>query len=523
MPFRTESFSLASIVREHAAATPDAPALSFEGTTMSFAELDSRSSRVASALLGEGVRPCDRVAVLSKNGPEFFEIVFGCAKIGAIVAGLNWRLAPPEISAIVADATPALIFVGESERGLLDLDDATRSGVRRVFGLGSEYNEWSAAGSASDPGHGGSGHRSQPDDVALLLYTSGTTGVPKGVMLTNLGLSCTARLASEVWAMSSASVSLVAMPLFHIGGIGYGLATMSQGGHTVLMREVVPSTIIDSIAKYRVTHSFFVPAVIQMLLSTPGVDEADLSSLELLLYGASPIGDALLRRALAVFGCGFSQAYGMTETSGTIVVLTPEDHDPDGDRSYLLRSCGKALPFVKLRVIDPDTLTDVAPGSVGEIWVKADMVTKGYWNNPAATAEAILDGWLRTGDAAYQDGDGYIYLFDRFKDMIVSGAENVYPAEVENVLSDHPAVLEVAVIGVPHERWGETVKAIVVARPGPPVSPAGLIEFARTRLAKFKCPTSVDFVDVLPRNASGKVLKKELRLSYWSSSDRAIN
>lgn len=510
------TFCLASIVRDHGRATPDAPALTYQDATSSFGELDERSSQVANALLATGIAAGDRVAVLSKNCPEFYEIVFGCNKIGAIVVGLNWRLAAPEIAAIAADSTPKLIIVGATERDLLPA-----AGVEQATTLllGAEYEAWRNAASTTDPGGPGA-----PGDVALLLYTSGTTGVPKGVMLTNGGMEYTGRIGSEIWGMTAASVNLVAMPLFHIGGIGYGLSTMAQGGHTVLMREVDPPAIIAAIAAHGVTHSFFVPAVIQLLLTTPGVEDADLSSLQLLSYGASPIGEAVLRRALEVFGCGFMQVYGMTETSGTVVALQAEDHHADGELAYLLRSCGRAFGWVELRIIDPNTLADVAQGAVGEIWLRSGMVTAGYWNKPAETAESIVDGgWLRTGDAAYQDDGGYIYLFDRFKDMIVSGGENVYPAEVENVLYDHAAVAEVAVIGVPDERWGETVKAIVVVKPEASTDAAELISFARTRLAKYKCPTSVDFVAMLPRNASGKVLKKELRLAYWHAADRAIN
>jgi long-chain acyl-CoA synthetase len=251
------------------------------------------------------------------------------------------------------------------------------------------------------------------------------------------------------------------------------------------------------------------------MLNAPGIEEADLSSMQLLMYGAAPIGEVLLRRALERLRCGFMHAYGMTETSGTVVVLSPEDHVVEGERSGLLRSVGRAMPWVELRIIDPTTLEDAAAGAVGEIWVRSGMVMKGYWNNPQATCEAIMPGgWLRTGDAAYQDAAGYVYLFDRFKDMIISGGENIYPAEVENALNAHPAILEVAVIGVPHERWGETPKAIVVLRPGQQASEEELIAFARERLARYKCPTAFAFTTVLPRNASGKLLKPELRRLY---------
>jgi long-chain acyl-CoA synthetase len=501
--------TFAQIIRQHALERPQAPALTFDGATLSFAQLHVRSSQAANALARAGVRAGDRVALLTKNCAEFYELIFACNKIGAIVVGLNWRLAAAEISAIVADADPAVIIVGQNEQALLSGPVGTGGGQRRIVTLGAQYDAWRAGAPTTDPGHVG-----QDDDVAMLLYTSGTTGLPKGVMLTNHGMSYTERLA-EAWGMGPDSVNLVAMPMFHIGGSGYGTSTMLAGGHTVLMREVNPVQAIALIARHRVTHAFFVPTVVQALLQTPGIENADLSSLQWLMYGASPIGDVLLRQALDMLKCQFIQAYGMTETSGTVVALPPEDHDPDGPRAGLLKSCGRVYPWVELRVIDPNTLADAPTGEVGEIWLRSGMVMKGYWNKPEATREAIMDGgWLRTGDAAYLDAQGYIYLFDRFKDMIISGGENIYPAEVENALYGHPAVLEVAVIGVPHPRWVETPKAIVVLKPGQQVPEPELIAFARAHLAHYKCPTSIAFASVLPRNASGKLLKRELRQIY---------
>lgn len=504
--------TFASLLREHVAERPGAPALSFEGTTWSFAELHTRSSRTANALLAEGIQAGDRVAVLAKNRAEFFELIFACSQIGAILVGLNWRLAPAEIAAIIEDSTPSLLIVAPEEAGLLT--DAARVvvGLNRVLTFGAGYEAWQGAAAAHDAGYVGA-----PDEVILILYTSGTTGLPKGVMLTNEGMSYTRRLADS-WGMSPKSVNLVAMPMFHIGGCGYGSSTMLAGGHTVLMREVNPAKAIELIVQYRVTHTFFVPTVVQSILAVPGVESADLSSLELLMYGASPIGDVLLRRALGVLKCNFMQAYGMTEASGTVVVLNPEDHETDGPRAALLRSCGRAMSWVELRIIDPATLTDAETGKVGEIWLRTRMLMKGYWEKPEATREAITeDGWFRTGDAAFLDAEGYVYLFDRFKDMIVSGGENIYPAEIENVLNAHPAVREVGVVGAPHERWIETPIAFVVLKPGISVDSRELIAFTRERLAHYKCPTSVRFVEALPRNASGKLLKREMRRQFVGS------
>jgi long-chain acyl-CoA synthetase len=276
-----------------------------------------------------------------------------------------------------------------------------------------------------------------------------------------------------------------------------------------------PARIIEVIAKHKVTHTFLVPTVVQAVLEVPHVKEADLSSMQLLMYGAAPMGDVLLRRAIDVLGCQFMQAYGMTETAGTVVVLPPEDHEPQGSRADLLSSVGRVLPWVDMRVVDPQTKSDMPTGQVGEIWLRSEMVMQGYWNKPQDTAETLLEGgWLRTGDAAYLDADGYIYLFDRFKDLIISGGENIYPAEIENILNGHPAILEAAVIGMPHPRWGESPRAVVVLRQDMQATEQALISYARAHLAHYKCPTSVVFTTQLPRNASGKLLKRELRRVY---------
>jgi long-chain acyl-CoA synthetase len=243
-----------------------------------------------------------------------------------------------------------------------------------------------------------------------------------------------------------------------------------------------------------------------------------------LVYGASPISEDVLARSVTTFGCKFWQAYGLTETTGAVVNLAPADHDPNGPNRHRLRSCGLPGPGVEIRIVDTDALADCPQGEVGEIWIRSPQVMKGYWNMPDETAKSIdPDGWFRSGDAGYLDEDGYLYIHDRVKDMIVSGGENVYPAEVENVLMGHPAIADVAVIGVPHEKWGETAKAVVVRAAGADVSEQDVIDYARERLARFKCPTSVDWVDALPRNPSGKILKKDLRGPYWEGRSRNVN
>ncbi len=504
------SRTFATILRELAARTPEAPALTCDDETWTFAAFDALSSQSAQALVAAGVKPGDRVGILARNCPEFYELIFACNKAGAVIVGINWRLSPLEIDAIVADAKPALIFVGDNgESSLLSEVARETTGLTRVIGLGAEFRAWRATAAKRDPGHAGS-----PNDIAMILYTSGTTGLPKGAMLTNRGMSYTERLG-EAWGMGPDSINLVAMPLFHIGGCGYGASTFLVGGHTILMRDVNLPIIVKAMEKHRVTNAFFVPTVLQGLLDVPGIERADLSSLKLLMYGASPIGEALLRRALDVLGCGFIQAYGMTETSGSIVTLDPEEHRLEGDGVDRLRSCGRALPYAEIRITDPNSFEESAVGAVGEIWVRSEMLMKGYWGKPQATAETITpEGWLRTGDAAYRDADGFIYLYDRFKDMIISGGENIYPAEIENALLFHPAVSEAAVIGVPHPRWGETPRAVIVTKSGENTSEDEVLSFVRSRLARYKCPTSVIFTQSLPRNASGKLLKRELRRLY---------
>jgi long-chain acyl-CoA synthetase len=361
--------------------------------------------------------------------------------------------------------------------------------------------------------------------VILQLYTSGTTGRPKGVQLTNSNVLGRMAEMCEAWRFDADSVGLLAMPLFHIGGAGMALLGLLPGSTTVLLPEVDPVRIAKIIPERRVTNVFLVPAVIQFVLDAPGTDAADWSCLRAVLYGASPITDAVLRRAMDRFSCDFIHLYGITETSGTVTQLQPQFHDPE-NRPELLRSCGRPFPWNEVLVVDPDdpdSRTPLPDGEVGEIMVRSTQVMLGYWRQPDATAASITeDGFFRTGDAGYYR-DGFLYLHDRIKDMIVSGGENIYPAEIENVLAGHAGVADVAVIGVPHERWGETPKALIVPKAGSTIDEAELIAYCREHLARFKCPTSVSVEEALPRNPSGKLLKREMREPYWAGVDRRIN
>ncbi len=519
------SFSVAGVVRGQAKARPDDIMLSFEGNKTTWVEHDCRSSKVGQALRAAGVRRQDRVAYLDKNGPGYFEILFGGAKINAVNVAVNWRLAPREMAQIINDSGARLLFVGEEFVGHLDEMNSALTTVTETVVMSEgdhgrmSYEEWVRGASDEDPGED-----SAPSDVAMQLYTSGTTGLPKGAMLTNANIGALVPLAAANFGLGPSSVSMIAMPLFHIGGSGWALLGMANGASSVILREVDADLVLEVIETSRVTHTFIVPAVVMMLLASPRCPRTDFSSLRMVTYGASPISESVLVRALETFGCEFAQLYGLTETTGAITMLSPADHEPGGPRANRLRSCGVPFPHVRIRVVDPSTGLDRPTGEVGEIWTASPQNMAGYWHAPEETAKTITaDGWLRTGDAGYIDADGFLYLHDRVKDVIVSGGENIYPAEVENVLMGHPAVADAAVIGVPDERWGETVKAVVVPEGGSAPVPGEIIAFARERLAHYKCPTSVDVVEALPRNPSGKVLKRELREPYWRGLDRRIH
>jgi long-chain acyl-CoA synthetase len=310
-------------------------------------------------------------------------------------------------------------------------------------------------------------------------------------------------------------VSLTPLPMFHIGGIGWAFVGLWNGATTILVRDFDPAAVLDTLERRRVTNAVFVPTMLQMLTAVPGAAERDFSALRSIAYGASPITTTVLKAVLNTFRCPLFGIYGLTETTGAITQLDPGDHDPDGPREHLLRSAGRPYPWVELKIVDPDSGSTRAPREVGEVWLRAPNVAAGYFNRPAETASALTeDGWLRTGDGGYVDADGYLFLTDRIKDMIVSGGENVYPIEVEEALSQHPAVLEAAVIGVPDERWGEAVTALIVRAPGEAVDAQELVAWARERLAGYKLPRLVEFVEELPRTPTGKVLKRELRARY---------
>ena len=525
----TEDFmppSLGELARKNAALRGSSVAVHFEGRETTFAQFDRHTDQIANGLIGLGVAPQKHIAYLGKNSDLYFELFVGAAKARVILAPVNWRLAPPEIAYIVNDCQAEVLFVGPE---FIDGVRAFASELKTVKHIVSmegatlewrDFSKWRDAQAATPPDR-----VATEQDVAIQLYTSGTTGHPKGAMLTNhnlLGMRERDPADTRQWnIVSDDDVWLVPMPVFHIGGSGVLVWAAWSGGKCVITREFNPVTILDDFVTHRVSKLFLVPAAMQFIVRLPQARQVDFSRLKFMFYGASPIPLDLLRECMDVFKCGFVQMYGMTETTGTIVALEPEDHTPEG--SPRMRAAGKALPGVELAILDAEG-NHLPPNQVGEIATRSMANMRGYWNLPDATKRTMgADGWLRTGDAGYLDEDGYLFVHDRVKDMIISGGENIYPAEVESAVFGHPAIAEVAVIGVPDDKWGESVKAVVVLKDGQNATPEEIMAFARTRIAGFKTPRSVDFIDALPRNPSGKILKRELREPYWAGKDRRVN
>ncbi|MDF8335669.1 long-chain-fatty-acid--CoA ligase [Novosphingobium cyanobacteriorum] len=498
-------------------------AFEFGERVTSYAQLHANSDAAARALLAGGCRPGARIGYLGKNNDRYFELLCAAAKAGMVIVPIGWRLTAPEIAFLIADAEVDLLFVEPAFHpiALAASEEAAPNiiSVEQAVAEAPGYEEWRATGIAGAmvlP-------VVNPDEPVLQLYTSGTTGKPKGAMISHHNIyalrpiCAAAGLGWDQWQVDD--VSLVTMPVAHISGSGWGLVGLYNGAKSIVLPEFDAAAILHAVTTENISRIFLVPAAIQAVLRHPDAAKSDFSRLRYILYGASPIPLDLLREAIEVFGCGFVQNYGMTETCGTVVALPPEDHTVDG--SQRMASAGRALPGVTLRVVD-ERLEAVPAGTTGEILIHSPTTMVGYWRRPKATAEALIDGWMRTGDAGYLDADGYLFVQDRLKDMIISGGENVYPAEVESALYAHPDVAEVAVIGVPDERWGEAVTAVVVPNGGT-IDSGALLLWARERLASYKVPKRVIVRESLPRNASGKVLRRELREPFWAGRERGIN
>ncbi|MFF4235813.1 long-chain-fatty-acid--CoA ligase [Actinomadura geliboluensis] len=515
---------LTEVLRERARSHPDRLAYIAGDNEITFRDFDRRADRVANALAAAGVGPGDRVAILDKNSLEYAEQLFGAARIGAVQVPVNYRLAPDEVAYIVNNAQAKVFIVGPEFVPVLDAIAGKLEHTDHMVVVNGrdhayrDYAAWVDAAPDTPPEH-----EPETSDVFVQLYSSGTTGLPKGVMLTHDNFLAALSVTTDVWDIDESSVLMVAMPMYHVAGNVLTVSAVYNAITGVIAREPDPTLIAQAIERHRVTHIFLVPVLLQFMQLIPEVAACDLSSLKLMLYGASPISEDVLRGAMRMLpGTEFMQVYGLTEVTGAITMLPAADHDPDGPNTHRLRSAGLANDTTVLKIVDPATQEEVPAGQVGEILCRTPQNMKGYWGMPEATASALSDdNWFRTGDAGYLDEDGYLYIHDRVKDMIISGGENIYPAEVENVLMGHPAVSDCAVIGVPDERWGETPKALVVLSSDVPEK--DIIDYCREHLAHFKCPSSVERRDEIPRNPTGKILKRELRAPYWQGEERSVH
>ncbi|HEY3229144.1 MAG TPA: long-chain-fatty-acid--CoA ligase [Roseiflexaceae bacterium] len=504
---------------------PDAEFAVQHGRQTTYGQALDATNRLANAFLAAGLQLGDRIAILAKNRVEYVLTYLAASKAGVVPVPLNYRLSPPQWAAILADAQPRLLI---AEQEFIDAIDTVRRelhSVERFVTLDAAsqpgwvgYGPWVAEQSEAAPAL-----PIDPEADLYQMYTSGTTGLPKGAVLTHRSVSANIAQISLAHRGAPGERSLVVLPLFHAAAVPTTFSPLSCGGALFILEQFEPAEVVHTLSEERIGFATLVPAMIQAcLLGVPDVAERRYEQLRTIYYGASPISEPTLARAMQVFPCGFIQSYGMTEATQAVAFLQPADHQRAvSGQPQLLLSAGRPAVGTEVRIVDRDGRR-LPNGALGEIVVRGPQLMKGYWNRPDETAAALRDGWLHTGDAGMLDDAGYLYVQDRIKDMIVSGGENVYPSVVENVLSQHPAVAEAAVIGVPDERWGETVKAIVVLRAGAAATAEELIAFCRGKLAGFERPRSVDFVDALPRTPTGKVLKRVLREPYWSNQSRRV-
>ncbi|HYC00812.1 MAG TPA: long-chain-fatty-acid--CoA ligase [Candidatus Limnocylindrales bacterium] len=493
---------------------------------ITYGEARERANRLANALIAADLRAGDRIAFLSKNSADYPLVFLGCSKAGVVPVPLNYRLAGPELAYIIGDAGARLLLASAEYVGLLDEIRPELITVERYVAIDApeaagweDFRSMVASGSAAEPER----WIDEESDV-YQMYTSGTTGRPKGAILTHRAVTAQMAQIEAVFPMTRGERFLVVAPMYHAAAAATSFKALSAGAAMNIHADFSPDAVIDALSSQGITRVTLVPAMIQAcLLTVPDVAARDYGSLKVITYGASPIAEQVLRRAMEVFGCDFAQGYGMTETTAVLTYLEPDDHRRAlAEKPELLLSAGRPIPGTHVRIVDENE-EEVPRGTIGEIVARGPQMMRGYWNLPEASAETLKDGWLHTGDAGVMDEEGFVYLQDRLKDMIVSGGENVYPREVENVLFEHPAVADAAVLGVPDQKWGEAVKAVVVLRSGATATAEELVEFCRGRLAGYKRPRSVDFVETLPRNPSGKVLKRELREKYWAGHSRRVS
>lgn len=495
---------LTQCLHRHAQQMPGATAAIDLDGSVSWAELRHRVSRFAGALRAAGLEPGDRVAMLGRNGVDFLVHILGTWWAGGVINPVNIRWTPAEMVYSLENCGTRILFVDPAFEPLMPAIAAAAPGLAHIVPTAGLADWMAGAAPAEDALRRG-------DDLAAILYTGGTTGFPKGVMLSHANLAGSLfGVLAQSFGRSAGSYLNVA-PLFHVGSLSGLLITLYSGEASIFLPQFEPLAVLDAIERHRPSNIFLVPTMLRMLIQHPRFAEFDTSSIEQIRYGASAIDDALMDQAIAAFPrAGFNQSYGMTELSPVACTLGPEDHGPEARANGRLRSAGRATPTCELRIVGPDD-REVPRGQIGEIVARGQGVMLGYWNLPELTADALRGGWMHTGDMGRMDEAGYVTVVDRLKDMIVTGGENVYSAEVESALSSHADVAAVAVIAAPDPRWGERVHAVIVAHEGRRPSEEALIAHCRDHIAGYKLPRSFEFVDALPLSAAGKVLKNVLR------------
>jgi acyl-CoA synthetase (AMP-forming)/AMP-acid ligase II len=508
----------------HAGQRPDHDALLCEDRQVTYSGLHRRSNQVARALIGAGAVPGTRVIYLGQESEYFYILLYACAKSGAVLVPVNWRLAVPEVEHVLRDSGARFVFVEPDYAPVVERAMAGLAAVPAVIMVtvgadgGGGLAEWAAGASQADLGR-----VSGPGDVLVQMYTSGTTGLPKGVVLAHRTFFAVRdALAGDGldWIdWREGDVSLIGVPGFHVGGVWWALQGFNAGITNVALRMFTRADAIACIRDHRVTVTCLVPAMLRLMLAERPAIATDFTSLRKVVYGGSPIGEALLEQCLDRIGCEFAQIYGLTESGNTAVCLPPAEHVVGGPR---MAAAGRPYPGFGLQIRN-DEGQSLPARQIGEVWIRTPAHMVEYWRLPEETAKTLVGGWLRTGDAGYLDEDGFLFICDRIKDAVIVAGENVYPAEIESVLGKHEAVVEAAVIGVPDQRSGEALHAFIVLAPGATASVRELVQFQSGQIADFKIPVSYDYVDMLPRNASGKILRRELRDAFWKNEARKVN
>jgi long-chain acyl-CoA synthetase len=505
---------------------PDKTAFVFEDRKLTFSQVDTRANRLANAWKKMGVRKGDRVAVFLDNSNEYCEILLAAAKAGVLLCTVNSKLKAGELTYIMEDSESSVLIFGEKYRGVIEAARGKWSYAKQFICVGDDpgddvaYHELMEHESDLPPAT-----RIDEEDPLYLIYTSGTTGRPKGVVLTHMNVFQNAVSSCLGLGVVPSDVNINVCPLaFVAGSVFQTISHFFQGATSVTMDGFSPKKFLETVQKEKVTFTFIVPTMLIMLIEHPEIEKYDLSSLRTIVYGGAPMPVDRLKKAMKIFGPILYQGYGLTEVSGNVCLLRKEDHKLDGTKKVVgrLASCGREHSNHKLRVFN-ERGQEVAPGEVGEIAYFGDSLMREYWKQPTETAASIRDGWFYTGDMATVDEEGYMYIVDRKKDIIISGGANISSKEVENAIYEHPAVLEAAVVGVPDDMWGEAVKAVVVLKPGASLTERELIDFCEERMAGYKKPKSVDFVDSLPKNPNDKIMKHAIRDRYWKGQERKVH